>query len=441
MKLLTKNPWIVVLSAAMFFCFEFIQINMFNVIDKEIMRDLNVDGITLSWISSMYFYGNILLLLPAGLLLDRFSTRKLILFAMVLSIIGTIIFALSTNIYTAGFGRFLVGVSGGPFCFLSTMRLASRWFPEEKLAFVIGSIVSIGMIGGLLAQTPFAILVEMIGWRYSIGVNVCFGIFILGIIALFVFDYHPDRKDEYERQRAEHREVGFSIGLSSVASKSQNWFCGAFASLLNLPIFILGALWGNLYLHSVHNLTWMQASYVSSMLYVGMLIGSPLFGMISDNIRLRKAPMFVGIIICFISVMMVMQNDLSLASLLFWFLVMGFGSSSQIICYPTIAESNSLTLTGSAESLSAMLIMSGGAVFQPVFGYMIEKYWDGFKSMGVPVYTADNYHFAMYLFPITIIISAICAWKIKETFGRRQEDNLDIEKVPAINDKNLSAVS
>lgn len=440
MKLLTKNPWIVVLSAAMFFCFEFIQINMFNVIDKEIMRDLNVDGVTLSWISSMYFYGNILLLLPAGLLLDRFSTRNLILFAMILSIIGTVLFAMSTDIYMAGFGRFLVGVSGGPFCFLSTMRLASRWFPEEKLAFVIGTIVSIGMVGGLIAQTPFAMLVEALGWRYSIGVNVCFGIFILGLISLFVFDYHPDRKEEYERQRQEHKEVGFARGLHLVAIKPQNWLCGSFASLLNLPIFILGALWGSLYLQNSHNLTLMESSYVSSMLYIGMLIGSPFFGMISDKIRLRKFPMFIGLVICFVSVMVVMQNQLSITGLLFWFLLMGFGSSSQILCYPTIAESNSLTLTGSAESLSAVLIMSGGAVFQPVFGYLVEKYWNGLKSLGVPVYSADNFHFAMYLFPVTIIISGVFAWKIRETYGRRIESEIKPNDDMSVNTGGLSAV-
>lgn len=421
MKMLTKNPWIVVLSAAMFFCFEFVQINMFNVIDEGVMRDLNANGTTYGWISSMYFYGNILLLLPAGLFLDRFSTRNLILVAMSISIVGTVIFALATNVYVAGAGRFLVGVSGGPFCFLSTMRLASRWFPEDKLAFVIGLIVSIGMVGGLIAQTPFALLVNQIGWRQAVGVNAAAGVLFLMIIALFVYDYHPDRKDEYERQQDEHREVGFSKGLQSVASKTQNWFCGSFASLLNLPIFLLGALCGKKYLENVHGLTAHDASMVCSMLYIGMLVGSPTFGRISDAIRLRKAPMFVGIVICLVSVLVVMNNHLSLQALLFWFLMMGFGSSSQIICYPTISESNSLTLTGSAESLSAVLIMSGGAVFQPIFFMMVESYWDGVKSAGVPVYTAENYHFAMYLFPITLILSAVCAWNIKETFGRRQE--------------------
>jgi nitrate/nitrite transporter NarK len=47
------------------------------------------------------------------------------------------------------------------------MILAARWFPQGKQAFVIGTIITIGLLGGVVAQAPFALLTEALGWRMS----------------------------------------------------------------------------------------------------------------------------------------------------------------------------------------------------------------------------------------------------------------------------------
>lgn len=422
MRRLTANPWVVCLSAASFFFFQYIQIASFNVLKPELMRTFEASSASMSLISSFYFYGTVLFLIPAGILLDYLSTRTIILLAMLLSLVGLLIFTTADSLYAAGLGRFIIGVSGGPFCFLGTMRLASRWFPEDRFAFVTGVIVAIGMLGGIVSQIAFVPLIQYLGWQDAMYANLGLGLVLTGLIYLYVYDYPLGKENEYKKQLAYYRELGFVKGLKTVILKKQNWFCGLFASLLNLPIFIFGALLGFIYLTQNFAVSASQASVICSLLFVGMLVGSPLFGFVSDTLRLRKVPMLAGLVIClFASVILLEVRDLSAWSLATLFFAIGFGSSSQVLAYPTVTESNPAALTGSALSLASVIIMAGGAVFQPLIGGLLEMHWDGAQVDGLAMYTAENYHFALWLLPICMIIAGGFALLIKETYCKRRD--------------------
>lgn len=422
MQRLTKNPWIVCLAAAGFFLYQYVQLTNFNVLKPDLSAAFNASSAEISLVSSMYFYGTILFLIPAGILLDNLSTRSIILIAMLLSLIGLGLFISAESIYMAALGRFIVGVSGGPFCFLSTMRLASRWFPENRLAYITGIIVAVAMLGGIIAQAPFLILVETLGWRAAMYLNLLLGLIITAIIYLFVYDYPPGKEKEYIDQIQFYRKIGFVQGLKKVILKSQNWNCGLFASLLNLPILVFGALWGIMYLTQIYNLSKIQSSWVCSVLFLGMLIGAPVFGFISDKLYLRKVPMLAGTLICLISVFMVLEShDLTFTSLMIVFYFIGFGSSAQILAYPTVTESNPAALTGSALSLASTLIMSAGAIFQPIIGWLIEIDWDNKLFEGIPVYSNANYNFALWIVPLSIMLAGSIIFLIRETYCRRKD--------------------
>src|SRR4051812_12693166 len=87
----TKLAWVVTLTAALFFFYEFIQLNLFNSIDIQLMSTFNINAVQLGQLASMYFYANAIFLFPAGNILDRFSTKKILLFAVSLSSVGTFI--------------------------------------------------------------------------------------------------------------------------------------------------------------------------------------------------------------------------------------------------------------------------------------------------------------------------------------------------------------
>ncbi|OGT38917.1 MAG: hypothetical protein A3F12_01915 [Gammaproteobacteria bacterium RIFCSPHIGHO2_12_FULL_38_14] len=415
-----RLAWMVVLTASLFFFYEFIQLNLFNAIDVSLMRDFNINAAQLGQLASMYFYANALFLFPAGNLLDRFSTKKILLVAVLLCTVGTYIFAMAPHYFVAAVGRFLVGI-GAAFCFLSCIRLASRWFPPERMAFVTGVVVVMAMLGGLVAQTPFALLAQALGWRHAVMINATLGIFIFIAILLIVQDRPPDAQEEAKKDQQQLKSLGLWRCIKLAALNPQNWLGGIYTSLMNLPVFLLGALWGIHYLQEVHHLSHIQASYATTIFFIGVIAGSPTFGWFSDHLGRRVLPMVIGAVLSLIVIFFLMcMPNLSLGAIIFLFFLIGFVTSSQVLTYPTVAELNPIYLTSTAVSIDSICIMMSGFIFQPFFGWVMDQASHHTVVNGVIHYTIKDFDRAMWIMPIAFMIALIVTFFIRETYCKSQ---------------------
>lgn len=182
------RAWFVVLTAGLFFFYEFIQMNLFDAISGSLIHEFGITASSLGQLSSYYFIANVLFLFPAGILLDRYSTRIVILVSMGVCVMGTTLLSFAPNFHWAIISRFFTGI-GSAFCFLSAIRLASRWFEPKHMALVTGLLVTMAMLGGMLAQTPMSILVSMFSWRETLLIDALMGIILMLFIASVVRDY------------------------------------------------------------------------------------------------------------------------------------------------------------------------------------------------------------------------------------------------------------
>ena len=366
----------------------------------------------------MYLYEDVFFFFLEGIILDRVSTRKVVLSALALCILGTAGFALATSFWLAAFCHFLAGV-GNAFCFLSAIRLASRWFPSRMLAYVIGLIVTFAMLGGLMAETPLTVLTHHFFWRHVVLMNAGLGIIIFFIILANVKDYPEAYAHQHERQRKQLNALGFWQSIVLSLSNKQNWLGGIYTSLLNLPIMLLCALWGNLYLEQIHQLTDIQSSDVVSMIFIGTIIGGPTIGAWSDHIGLRKFPMIIAAIFSIIVILILTQfHYLTYRPLLILFFLIGFFTSAQCLAYPLITESNNRIVSSTATGLASVLIMGGAALFQPVFGIIMDHYQTRTMTGHLNVYPNIAFHHAMFIFPITFVVALLAACFIRETHCR-----------------------
>lgn len=398
-------PWVVCFSAGLFFLYEFFQLNLFDVINLSLRDEFNVDAAKLSWLSSSYLWANLLFLLPAGLLLDRFSVRRVVLLAMLVCVLGTLGFALTTHFYLAFIFHALTGV-GNAFCFLACVVLVSRWFPPRRQAFVVGCIVTMAFIGGMLAHTPLAYLNLHYGWRDALLIDTVLGAFILMWLAMILKD-RPDASRD-----TQNTSPAASSSFIHAFKNKQTWLAGFYIACLNLPIMVLCVLWGASYLTVVHGLAALSASNVVSLILIGSILGCPLAGWLSDKHGVRKPLMVIGASTSLmISVLLVYGAGISVLYLSFLFFSLGLFSSTQVIGYPVIAESNAEHNTGSATALASLVIMGGGGVAQVVFGLLMRAHAGGDVSR----YTAADFQGAMWLFPVVMAAALIAIFFMRET--------------------------
>ena len=190
----TLLPWVVCFAASQFFFYEFIQGNMFASIADNIMHDFQIEADKMTYLSSIYYASNVIFLFVAGFMLDRFSSKKIIMVAMLLCILSTFILAHAHSFYLALFCRFVTGI-GSAFCFLGPIRIASRWFPPKRMALVTGAIVTMAMTGGMMAQYPLTQLVLQVGWRDALTMVAWLGLAMFVLVMWLVKDKPANAKE------------------------------------------------------------------------------------------------------------------------------------------------------------------------------------------------------------------------------------------------------
>lgn len=406
------QAWWVTLSSALFFFFVFMQVNMFNALAPALINTFHIDAAALGKLSASYFYATVLFLFPAGMILDRYSTRKIIITAMFVTVACTYWFALAPNFGQAFAARFIVGICGA-FCLLSSVRLASRWFPPQRMALVVGLIVTMAMIGGMVAQTPLTVFTDHFGWRKTMVYDATLGLLILFIIFWKVKD-HPAGREHLDAHHA-LKWVDLGKAIAKTVTNPQNWLAGLYTSLMNLPVFLLGAVWGVLYLTQIHHFSRADASMITSMIFFGLIFGSPLVGWISDRLCKRKLPMISCAIISIALIFLIMYvPHFTFSELIVLFFLLGLVISGQIISYALIAESNPRHLTGAAEGLGSVIIMSGGFTIQ-VFPMLLDLNWNHSVINQIPQYSLRDFHLALMIMPVAFVLSLIIALMIRET--------------------------
>lgn len=413
-------PWLVCFSASLFFFYEFIQGNMFASINTEVMQAFNTDMLGTSWMSSMYYLANVIFLFPAGVVLDRYSTKNVILISLMVCVSGTFLFAISSSYGLGLFCRFITGI-GSAFCFLSCFRLASRWFPPHRMALVTGLVVTFAMTGGMVAQAPLTKLVILFGWRNAIMADGLLGLIIAFLIFLFVKDHPSDQiiRAEEETQSFQHT---FVQSLKLAYGNMQNVLAGLYTSLMNMPVAILGAFIGSVYLVQSHHYGRTDAAEINSMIFLGTIIGGPLLGYLSDKIQLRKTPMILcNILSMFVVTLILYAPNIGVKQMEALFFLLGFFSSAQVLSYPLVAENNSLSMTATAVSVVSMLTQGGFILYQNLFSYLLKQQEPAIHSA---MHSNHAYQHALMLIPYGFIIALLSVFLLRETFGKRIEDRL-----------------
>ncbi|MDC3180671.1 MFS transporter [Gammaproteobacteria bacterium] len=400
------KPWIVCLSAGLFFFYDFIQLNAFNTLNPYISEAFGMSALQVGYLSSTYLIATVCMLPFSGALLDRFPTRDVILTAMAACIFSTLVFAVAPNVWIAAIARFMCGASTA-FCFLSCLVLSTKWFRSQQLAMVTGVIVTMAMFGGMISQEPMAHLINAYGWRNALLADAGFG------VLLFAIMYGLIENQPVDYVSVEKVDEPFMKSYKKALDNPQNIICGGYTALMNLFIFIFGAVWGIEYLQNVYNLSFVDASRISMMLFFGTMIGSPLAGKLSDVMGKRRLPMILGASISLLLSLILFSTSLSQLQLTLLFFMLGLTTSTQIISYPVIFERNHPSITGTCEAIAGVIIMSAGAIFQPLFGLMMDHH--ALTIMGSKVYQTQDYQFAYYILPVCLLVSLILALNVKET--------------------------
>jgi sugar phosphate permease len=383
---------------------------------QELVEAFSISATSLGILASGYFYPYAVMQIPAGLLADSLGPRKTVTFFTLLAAAGAILFGFSPSFEVATMSRVIVGL-GLSAVFVPTMKALAEWFRPNEYAKISGALMAVGGLGWLSAATPLALVSKNFGWRIGFIAIGCITV-ILSILTWFFVVDSPKKKgypDIVERppSPAAQKKIGLWIGIKMVYSSPFFWPLAAWFFCNGAILFSFCGLWAGPYLRDTYGLSKSTIGNILSMVALGMVIGSPFLGYLSDNLLKSRKKVLIGcgfVTVIEWSLFYFYHQTLSIPLLHIFFLFIGILIGASVIAAFTAAkEQFPLEIAGTSVSCVNLFGFVGGIIYQPLIGYMMDL---AGKVNGR--YHPQGYKSAFLLLFATSILFFVSALFVKE---------------------------
>jgi sugar phosphate permease len=348
-----------------------------SVIVPELLEAFHTNATALGFMSSLYFYLYAFEQPLVGFLSDRLGPRRVIGYWSLAAAAGCFIFGMAPNIGWASVGRALIGLGVGG-VYVPAVKAFSLWFRKNEFATMIGLLMSMGNLGAVIATTPLAWATDSWGWRptfFMIG-----GItLVLAFVTLWLTrDYVPPSEPAQVNPAATPGgNPSPKAKAVHVLASGQFWiiamiFFGIYGTLVTLQ-----GLWATPFLMTVLGIERIFASKLNMLIPVGVIIGAPFFGWLTDRFSFDKRNTLISILTVY---------TLTWVGIIFFFsqlgtygislvlLVMGITTGGFIsMLWGIVQEITPLEILGLTSGMLNPAPFFGVAVYQVLTGAILDR--------------------------------------------------------------------
>jgi sugar phosphate permease len=371
------HRWMVFSVICMVYFFVYFHRVSTSVIVTDLLEAFHTNATALGLMSSMYFYLYAFEQPLVGLLSDRLGPRRVIGYWSMAAAAGCFLFGMSPDIGWASVGRALIGLGVGG-VYVPAVKAISLWFRKKEFTTMIGLLMSMGNFGAVIATTPLAWTAAVWGWRKTF--------FLIGGITLGLAFFTLLLTRDYARQSEPVQVNSASTSGSNPGSRSKvaqvlssRWFWisaivffGIYGTLVTLQ-----GLWATPFLMTVLGIERIFASKLNMLIPVGVIIGAPFFGWLTDWFSLNKRNTLIVILILY---------SITWTGIIFFFSQLGTAGISMMLLLMGIAAGGFIsTLWGIVQEaapsdilglISGMLNPApflGVAAFQVLTGAILDR--------------------------------------------------------------------
>jgi len=373
----------------MFFAYAFFQRTAPSVFVDDLSTEFQLSGAGAGALASLYYYSYSAAQIPLGMLLDRFGVLPVLTITAMLACCASLMFAVAEQLWIISIARLLVGISVGSGWISVLNFTATDPHFQRRKASATGWSMLVGLGGGVLGQGPLALGIAQSGWRLCMGI-VSIVPLLISVAIAFVWRVHVVGAREVavvkikigaaeENEIASNAEVRMPMmgQLRIVCSNHVNWLLFTYAIFSFSPLLAFGSLWAVPFLSRVGQVDNATAGLLASIMLMGVGLGSPLSGLLSDRFPQRKRMIMLGgIFLSMISMALVLFGTglfLSIEVVGFCMFCCGFGAAPMQLTAFFIAQKHNPVHVGAA---AVAVVNTGGllagAFFQPLVGAFLD---------------------------------------------------------------------
>lgn len=425
--------FVALLSAFLLF-YKYIMQVFPGLIANDIMSSFNISAAEAGSLVAITFWTIVIIQLFSGIILDRFGFRIISSLSLITSAFGILIFTYAANhseLWLGYLGRIMIGI-GISFATVSYLKAVSVWFPPKNFAFVSSFLATAAMLGAIIGQAPLSYLITRTeSWQKALILCAFLGIIGALLYFLIVRDHNPKQKEISSRNRSLEWNL-----IKTVILNRNNWLLTLYSGLSFTAIDAFAGLWGNNYLREEYGVSTEHAAGMISMIFLGMAIGSPIIGKLSEHLNIKKL-MLTSHVIATVSLALVLTIKTTPLIASMCLFIFGFTLGIYMLSFAIGRRINPIAVTATV----AALINTGepifGAIFDPLIGYFLELHWQGnyisktgqiihYTQGIIPVnavkhFDVSSYHMAFSILTLSMIISFILLCFVKDKNENQKE--------------------
>ncbi|HXP55099.1 MAG TPA: MFS transporter [Streptosporangiaceae bacterium] len=228
---------------------------------------------------------------PAGLLVDRFGPRLMLVVSGVLLTAGQLVLARATALAPAVLARILVGL-GDAVLFVAVLGLVPRWFPARRVPLITQLTTTLGQLGQILSAVPFLLLLHLAGWTAAFGLAAASSALVT-VLTIAVVRNAPGQGWSPSRSTSV-REIGSQLRAVWARPGTRLGFFGHMGTQFSMMTFAL--LWGVPYLESAQHLSGPAVGVLMTVFVLSTIGIGPIIGLLTARYPVHRSGLLLGIV-------------------------------------------------------------------------------------------------------------------------------------------------
>ena len=387
---LSKGALASFIIAIGFYLYEFILQAAPGVMQHELTSSLTLNSADLGWLTGCFYLPYALLQIPAGIILDRISTRTWLVIVTLGFALGTTLFAIATNLTLASVGRLLMGACSAG-AFITILHIITHQFAPRYFTTLVGLAEMMGALGGIMSSALLAHLLQLFSWRTLHLIGATLGLFL----ALFSYFTTSTPKNQYNFTK----KTSIRTTLMELLHSPSIWQIGGYSLFVWAPLIGL-AFWGVPWLETAYpQLPRTLLAKIIATVWLGQAGASLFWGWLSPNkkllLTLMRTCALAGAVISFCMIWF----PLPLPIIALCIFTIGVTSSAQALAFMLLPNYLPATSLSTANGINNMFIVCGGLLISPLIG------WGLTQNLYPQMIT--NFRTVLLLLPLSYLIAAL----------------------------------
>lgn len=332
----------------------------YSIVNASVQKDVGLSIAQVAHIAALYTWVMAACQFASGPLLDRLGARRVLLPAIGLVTLGVFTFA-----HADSFGMLLVAQAlvalGSCTGFVGAGYIGGTWFGWHKFSLMFGLVQFASSLLAVLSQNLLTWALSVAPWRPLFNGAAMGGVVLLGAAIIWLRDAHAVGTPT--GQAATSFLPGLLRSLGSVARESHVWAAAAFGAMCFGVLLSLGVVWGPK-LMMIRGFGRESANLASSLLWLGLAVGSFIIPWTSDRLRRRKFPILIGLAVqlCTLALLLYVPTKSSTFDMLLCF-IFGIGNAVHMLAFSTAADVVAQENIGTSSAMvSGIMSIVGGVM-------------------------------------------------------------------------------